>query len=207
MKRNEDYFGKVPYIEMINIKTYPDTTSMKESFMNGDVDLVTIEPVDWNVFDDMKNVYLLQYPSRYFEFVAVNLTNPIFSDVSVRQALLMGIDRNRILQDTTLGRGIVIDGPILPYSWAFNSQIKHITYSKKMAAEQLEEAGWKDEDGDGILEKTIGNKLHKLEFELLVNTDNPARYQTASHIVKDLKELGVSVKLVNVAWEDRKSVV
>jgi len=207
LKRNEDYFGKVPYIEMINIKTYPDTTSMKESFMNGDVDLVTIEPVDWNVFDDMKNVYLLQYPSRYFEFVAVNLTNPIFSDVSVRQALLMGIDRNRILQDTTLGRGIVIDGPILPYSWAFNSQIKHITYSKKMAAEQLEEAGWKDEDGDGILEKTIGNKLHKLEFELLVNTDNPARYQTASHIVKDLKELGVSVKLVNVAWDELVQMV
>lgn len=202
LKKNNDYFGNAPYIEEINIKTYPDNTSIIEAFTNGTVDMVTIEPIDWNVFEDMENVYLLQYPSRYFEFVAVNLTNPILSDVNVRKALLLGIDRNRILQDTTLGRGIVIDGPILPYLWAFNSQIDHITYSKKLAAQQLEAASWKDEDNDGILEKTIGNKKYKLEFELLVNTDNGARYQTASHIVKNLKDLGISVKLVNSTWDE-----
>jgi len=202
LKRNNDYFGKVPYIEEIYVKTYPDIAAMKEAFADGSIDMVTIEPIDWNMFEDMENVYLIQYPSRYFEFVAVNLTNPILSDVNVRQALLLGIDRNRILQDTTLGRGIVIDGPILPYSWAFNSQLKHITYSKKMAAQQLDAAGWKDEDGDGILEKSIGNKKHKLELELLVNTDNAARYQTASHIIKNLKELGVSVKMVNATWDE-----
>jgi len=202
LKRNDNYFGKIPYIEEINIKTYPDITSIKEAFTKGAVDMITIEPIDWNIFQDMEDVYLLQYPSRYFEFVAVNLANPILSDVNVRQAILLGIDRNRILQDTTLGRGIVIDGPILPYSWAFNSQIQHMTYSKKMAAQQLEEAGWKDEDSDGILEKTVGNKKYKLEFELLVNTDNGARYQTASHIEKNLKDLGISVKLVNVTWDE-----
>ena len=202
LKKNDDYFGKVPYIEEINIKIYSDTAAMKEAFSNGSIDMVNIEPIDWNVFENMENVYLLQYPSRYFEFVALNLTNPIFSDVNVRQALLMGIDRNRILQDTTLGRGIVIDGPILPYSWAFNSQIKHVTYSKKLAAQQLEEAGWADADEDGILEKTIGNKTYKFVFELLVNTDNAARYQTASHIAKNLKELGISIKLVNVTWDE-----
>jgi len=202
LKRNDNYFGKVPYIEEINITIYPDNTSIKEAFNNGAIDMIFADPVDWNIFEEMENVYLLQYPSRYFEFVAVNLSNPILSDANVRQALLMGIDRNRILQDTTLGRGIVIDGPILPYSWAFNSQIQHITHSKKMAAQQLEAAGWKDEDSDGILEKAIGNKKYKLEFELLVNTDNAARYQTASHIVNNLKDLGISVKLVNATWDE-----
>ncbi|NLZ54485.1 MAG: hypothetical protein GX892_15335 [Thermoanaerobacteraceae bacterium] len=202
LKRNDNYFGNTPYLEEINIKTYADTTSLKEAFIKGEIDMITIEPIDWNIFQEMENVYLLQYPSRYFEFVAVNLSNPVLSDVNVRKAILLGIDRNRILQDTTLGRGIVIEGPILPYSWAFNSQIQHITYSKKMAEQQLEEAGWRDEDGDGILEKTIGNKKYKLEFELLVNTDNGARYQTASHIEKNLKDLGISVKLVNAPWNE-----
>lgn len=202
LKRNDDYFGKIPYIEEVNIKIYPDTTAIKEAFTQGSVDMISAEPIDWNIFEEMENVYLLQYPSRYFEFVAVNLNNPILSDARVRQALLMGIDRNRILQDTTLGRGIVIDGPILPYSWAFNSQIQHITHSKKMAAQQLEAAGWKDEDSDGILEKTIGNKKYKLEFELLVNTDNGARFQTASHIEKNLKDIGISVKVVDVSWDE-----
>ena len=86
--------------------------------------------------------------------------------------MLMAIDRDEILQDTTLGRGIVIDGPILPFSWVFNSQIQYMTYNKEKAEKILEEAGWKDEDGDGILEKNMGNKTYKFEFELLVNTAN-----------------------------------
>lgn len=207
LKRNDEYFGKKPYIEEINIKIYPDNTSVKEAFNNRDIDIINIESEDWNIFHEMEDVYLLQYPSRYFEFVAMNLNNPILSDIKVRQAILMGIDRDRILQDTTLGRGLVIDGPILPYSWAFNSQIQHITHNKKMAAQSLEEDGWKDEDDDGILEKTIGNKQYKLEFELLVNTDNGARYQAASHIQKDLKDLGISVKLVNATWDELKGKV
>lgn len=207
LKRNSSYFGEKPYIEEINIKIYPDNSSIKEAFNKRAVDIITIESEDWNIFHEMKDVYLLQYPSRYFEFVAVNLNNPILSDVKVRQAILMGIDRNRILQDTTVGRGLVIDSPILPYSWAFNSQVQHITHNKKTAVQRLEEAGWKDENDDGILEKTIGKKKYKLEFELLVNTDNGARYQAASHIQQDLKDIGISVKLVNATWDELKSKV
>jgi peptide/nickel transport system substrate-binding protein len=100
-----------------------------------------------------------------------------------------------------------LKGPVLPYSWAFNSQIQHITNNKKMAIERLEEAGWKDDDDDGILEKMIGNKKYKLEFELLVNTDNGARYQAATLIEKALKDLGISVKLVNVSWDELRAKV
>ncbi len=207
LRRNDDYFSEKPYIEEINIKNFPDNIAIKEAFNKRAIDMINIEPEDWNVFHEMEDVYLLQYPSRYFEFIAVNLTNPILSDVKVRQAILMGIDRNRILQDTTLGRGLVIDGPILPYSWAFNSNMQHIMYNKRTAAQKLKEAGWEDEDNDGILEKTIGKKKYKLAFELLVNTSNGARYQTASHVEKDLKELGISVKLTNVTWDELKSKV
>ena len=84
----------------------PDNTSVKEAFNNRDIDIINIESEDWNIFHEMEDVYLLQYPSRYFEFVAMNLNNPILSDIKVRQAILMGIDRDRILQDTTLGEGI-----------------------------------------------------------------------------------------------------
>ncbi len=206
LKRNEDYFGEIPYIEKINIRIYPDELSIKEAFTKGDIDIITIEPMDWNVFQEMEDVYLLQTPSRYLEFLAVNLNNPILNDVKVRQAMLMGIDRNRILQDTVIGRGLAMDGPVFPYSWAFNSQIQPIPHNKKRAAQLLESAGWETE-GDEILVKTIGNRKYKLEFELLVNTDNVARYQAASHIEKNLGELGISVKLVNMTWDELKDRV
>ena len=79
LKRNDEYFGKKPYIEEINIKIYPDNTSVKEAFNNRDIDIINIESEDWNIFHEMEDVYLLQYPSRYFEFVAMNLNNPRLS--------------------------------------------------------------------------------------------------------------------------------
>ncbi|MDD4569903.1 MAG: ABC transporter substrate-binding protein, partial [Tepidanaerobacteraceae bacterium] len=202
-----DYYSDKPYIDEINFRRFPDNNSIKEAFTNQTIDLAIIESEDWNIFQNMEDVYLLQCPSRYFEFISLNLNNPLLSDVKVRQAMLMGINRDRILQDTTLGRGIVIDGPILPFSWAFNSQVQHVAYNPKAALQMLQEAGWKDEDEDGILEKTIGNKNYKFEIELLVNTANGARYQAASHIEKDLKALGISVKLVNVTWDELKTNV
>lgn len=207
LKRNESYYGKKPYIKEVNIKIFPDKETAKEAFMSSSIDVIEIGQEDYDKFSEAKDSYMLQYPSRYFEFIALNLTNPLFSDANVRQAMLMGIDRNRILQDTIWGRGLVIDGPILPYSWAFNPNAQHIEYNKKLAAEKLKELGWKDENGDGILEKTIGTKKYKFEFELLVNASDSARYQAASRIAEDLKELGISVKITNLNWEDLQNKV
>ncbi|GLI50448.1 MULTISPECIES: ABC transporter substrate-binding protein [Tepidanaerobacter] len=207
LKRNESYYDKKPYIKEVNIKIFPDKETAKEAFMSSSIDVIEIGQEDYDKFSEVKDSYMLQYPSRYFEFVALNLTNPLFSDANVRQAMLMGIDRNRILQDTIWGRGLIVDGPILPYSWAFNPNAQHIEYNKKLAAEKLEELGWKDENGDGILEKTIGTKKYKFEFELLVNASDSARYQAASHIAEDLKELGISVKITNLNWEELRSKV
>lgn len=207
LKRNEFYYNKKPYIKEVNIKIFPDKETAKEAFMSSSIDVIEIEQEDYDKFSEVKDSYMLQYPSRYFEFIALNLTNPLFSGANVRQAMLMGIDRNRILQDTIWGRGLVIDGPILPYSWAFNPNAQHIEYNKKLAAEKLKELGWKDENGDGILEKTIGKQKYKFEFELLVNASDSARYQAASHIAEDLKELGISAKITNLSWEDLQNKV
>ncbi|MDN5311155.1 MAG: peptide/nickel transport system substrate-binding protein [Thermoanaerobacteraceae bacterium] len=207
LKKNEDYYGKKPYIDEIAIRIFPDINSMKEAFKNREVDIMPVDTQDWGIFQNMPNVSLLHYPSRYFEFMALNLKNDLFSDVGVRQAILMSIDRNKILQDTTLGRGIIVDSPVMPFSWAYNPQVRHQPFNREKAGEMLKSAGWKDEDGDGILEKKVNGKKKKFEFELLVNTSNAARYQVASDIQKDLKEVGISVKMVNVPWEELKTRV
>jgi len=207
LTKNTDHFIQTPYIDDVVIKYFPEKSSLKEAFEKQALDMISFEPQDWDIYKGMEDVSLLQCPSTYFEFLALNLTNPLFKDHKVRQAILMGIDRDRILQDTALGRGIVIDSPVLPYSWAFNSRIEHMTFNPKKARELLEEAGWIDEDGDGVLEKTINHRKYKFEFELLVNTSNLARYQAAIHMEKSLKDLGIVVRLVNLPWDDVKAKI
>ncbi|MDI3481850.1 MAG: peptide/nickel transport system substrate-binding protein [Tepidanaerobacteraceae bacterium] len=207
LKKNENYYGIKPHIDEIVIRIFPDVNSMKQAFKNQEIDMVPIEAQDWGAFQNMSNVNLLHYPSRYFEFLALNLKNKLFSDVRVRQAILMSIDRNKILQDTTQGKGVVIDGPILPFSWAYNPQMQHQVFNRDKAVQMLKSAGWNDEDGDGVLEKKLNGKKVKFEFELLVNTSNTSRYQAASDIQKDLKEAGISVKIVDLSWDELKTRV
>jgi peptide/nickel transport system substrate-binding protein len=207
LEKNEDYFGQKPSISKISFKMFPEASSVKEAFKQDMVDMIKIESEDWNYFIGLKYISLVQYPSRYFEFVALNQRNPIFKDGNVRNALFVGIDRTKVLQNAVQGLGIVVDSPILPYSWAFNPGIQSDAYSKDKAVQILKDAGWSDIDGDGIVEKKMGGKRQKLEFELLVNASNPARYKAAADIEKNLEEIGVSVKLVSLSWEELKTKV
>lgn len=202
LRRNEEYFAKTTFIEEIEIKSYPSGHSLKEAFKAFEVDLVDINPEDWGVFQSIPEVYLLQSPSRYFEFLALNHNNLFFSDAKVRQAMLLALDREKMLQETFGGQGIVVDTPILPFSWAFNSQIEHIPFNPARARELLEEAGWRDVDEDGILEKAIGGKEHKFEFQLMVNMSNTLRYHSACQIENYFKDIGIMVKLVNTPWDE-----
>lgn len=207
LKKNDEYYGKKPYIDDIVIHIFPDVDAMKEAFKNQEIDLMPIDTQEWGIFQNMEDVSLLHYPSQYFEFIALNLKDSLFKDAAVRQAILMSIDRSKILQDTTLGRGIVIDGPVMPFSWAYNPQMQHQSFDRDKAVKILKDAGWSDGDGDGILEKKTGGKKIKFEFELLANTSNAARYQAASDIQNDLKKVGIAVKVVNVPWDELKTKV
>ena len=207
LERNESYFGTKPIIAKVNVRMFGEKASAKQSFRKGEIDLLFINNQDWNFFRDVKGMNLIQYPSSYLEFVALNQRNPIFEDASVRKALLAGIDRPAILQNAVQGLGIIVDGPVLPHSWVFNSAVQSSMYNMDMAAQILKDAGWEDIDGDGIKEKRIKGKTHKFEFELLVNSSNSSRYQAAVDIQENLKEIGISVRLVNLSWDELKKRV
>jgi len=60
----------------------------------------------------------------------------------------------------------------------------------------LHEAGWKDEDGDGILERDG----HKFVFEIVTNQGNETRGKCAEIIQKRLAEVGIKAKIRVLEW-------
>ena len=116
--------------------------------------------------------------------------HPILSDIKVRTALSKAIDRS-ILVEVGYGAGgkptcNVIPGP---EGWASDNE-GCIAQDMEGAKALLDEAGWKDSDGDGIRDKD-GKKLHIL----YQTTVNPIR-QDFQALVKDWwTELGVEVEL------------
>jgi len=190
LEANPAFYGPKPYINQVEFKFYPDYERAFEAYRRGEVKGVSrIPPQYMGEAASMESLQLFSGILSGYTLVVLNLENPnvpFFKEREVRQALLYGIDRQAIADEVLKGQGIVAHSPILPNSWAYNPAIKHYDYDPDKAAALLEQAGWKDTDGDGIREK--GGK--ELAFVLLTNS-SPTRIQIAQMLAEQWHRLGV----------------
>jgi peptide/nickel transport system substrate-binding protein len=94
-----------------------------------------------------------RYLSFSYTYLGFNLQNPMFADRRVRQALAHAIDKEAIISGVLLGLGKPATGPLKPGTWAYNPNLRTYPHDPAKARSLLAEAGWKDTDGDGILDK------------------------------------------------------
>jgi peptide/nickel transport system substrate-binding protein len=133
---------------------------------------------------------------RAMDFIGWNRKIDLFSSPKIRRALALAIDRDMLMRALLSSGGEIYGKPcvgtITPeLCKEYNSQIVPLPYDPAEARRLFEEEGWKDSDGDGVLE----NKGRKFEFRLITNTGN-ARREKASIIVQEqLKKAGVKVEL------------
>ncbi|MGB9616860.1 MAG: ABC transporter substrate-binding protein, partial [Desulfomonilaceae bacterium] len=111
-------------------------------------------------------------------------------------ALTTAIDREGIVKGVLLGLGVVAHTPYKPDTFWYNPNVKKFPYDPKKARQMLEEEGWKDTDGDGILDKD-GKPF---EFTIITNQGNDIRKNTAIIIQKNLKAVGVKVNIRVIEW-------
>jgi peptide/nickel transport system substrate-binding protein len=116
----------------------------------------------------------LDYVSRRYVHIQWNQAKPFFKSKKVRQALTMSIDRKRIIKQNLDGMGIEINGPFFRYSKAYDDSIKPWPFDPHLARTFLEEEGWYDSDGDGIIDKEIDGKRVPFRFALTYYVKNSA---------------------------------
>jgi len=92
----------------------------------------------------------------------------------------------RIVDRALEGQGIVAHSPIPPNSWAFNRFVRKYSQDVEAAKQLLAQAGWKDSDGDGVLDK--GGV--KMEFAIM-SSDDPAHVRVIEEITRQWEAIGV----------------
>ena len=92
-------------------------------------------------------------PGDPFYFIGWNQDTPFFSDVRVRQAMTLAINREEIVSKLLKGYGEIITGPYFIKGTQNDPNIRPWPYDPQIAKRLLEQAGWIDRDGDGIREK------------------------------------------------------
>lgn len=207
IRRSPNYWGKqvAPnYPNKIIFKTIQDNSAALVAAKNKEVDaMYVVKPSDF--YKDLENAdqFSLQ-KARPFEpaytYLAWNQLNPLFQDKRVRLALSHLIDRKTIIDKVMFGDGLPIQSHIFyKNTKLLNPDLPIIEYDVEKAKKLLEEAGWKDTDGDGVLDKVIDGKKKDFKFTFLSNT-NPTRKQILLVIVDALKKVGIQAEVQELEW-------
>jgi len=149
---NPDYYEGEPVIEhlIITLAEVPGLVRMR----SGETDWGEVDPLDAAPFaeDEHFNVY---YGGGLAAVRIVwNLRNPLFSDKEVRQALTMAIDRRALAQALGLPDDTPItDGTYSSCQYSRRDIPPAWPYDTTAARRILETKGWRDTDGDGVLDR------------------------------------------------------
>lgn len=198
MKKNPNYYGAVPY-ETVEIPSIDDPNTRAMALQSGDVDVaVNIAAGDIDIFKGNDKFHIDEISSLRVVLSRLN-QNPgrILSDPKVRAALISGCDRetyNNVLLKGTFLPGKAPVPPSLDYG--FSELTDPNAYNPERAAKLLEEAGWKDVDGDGIREKDG----RKLQLDFVVYNSRAELPLYAEAVQSDLKKLGFDIRINTVDY-------
>ena len=198
---NDGYFEGRPNIDQFIYRIIPDSSTMFQELLSGGVDMMGLNPLQYLRKSETRrireNYRKFRYPANAYTYMGYNLTNLLFQDVKVRQALSYAIDRRSIIDGLLLGLGEPCTGPFSYVSWAYNPHAKSYDYNPQLASRMLDEAGWKDRTKDGILAKDG----RPFRFTILTNQGNTERIRTAEIIQQNLKAVGIDVSIRVMEWQ------
>lgn len=198
---NPNYFDGDVWINERITRIIPDPATQFLELSAGNIDSMGLTPIQYRRLFDTKselkrNYKRYKYLNFVYTYLGFNLTRKPFDDERVRQALAFAIDRQELVDGVLLGLGETIATPYKPGTYWVNEKLKPRPYNVEKAKALLAEAGWKDSDGDGILDKD--GKPFK--FTILTNNGNKQRADTATIIQHRLKKVGINIDVRLVEW-------
>lgn len=189
---NPLYAGKKPRLAQMALRFYSSFDEALAAYKIGEIQGISTIPPE--AIADVQNLETLNLYTALlsgYYIVYLNLqdpdTAPFFQEVEVRQALAYGLDREALIRQALNGQALVANGPILPWSWAYNPDQPKLDYAPEMAASLLDQAGWIDADGDGVREK----EGVPLAFTLLTS-DDPAKIAVVQALSQQWQQIGVA---------------
>jgi len=191
--KNENYWNGTPKLDEIIVRTISDGDTLTMALQSGEIDAAYGMPyASYPIFENDNYIFSGAPTSRTF-FCHMNFESPISSDPAVRRAIAMGIDKKSFVNTLLDGNGYVAAGAY-PDTFSFGDvAVTPEAYNPEGAKKVLEDAGWKDTDGDGIREKDgLGLNVRWLTY--------PSRQELpllAESARASLEEIGINV-LINV---------
>jgi peptide/nickel transport system substrate-binding protein len=198
------FFLGRPRIRRVIWRFTPDQTVAVTQLIAGDADAIEVLVSPDNVQRACAAPQLSCYPYKgaQYGYLGFNLTapgdttkpHPLLGNRDLRRALVMAVDRERMLRTVWGDFAKVPPGPLSQLWWIWDPEIRELPYDSAQAARLFTRLGWTDSDGDGIRDKDG----RALAFRLLVPTTSAIRRQYGRLLQEQFRTIGVDVQLDEV---------
>ncbi len=198
----DQYYIKKPFIDQLIFRYYPTSQAAMDAYRQGDV--IAVSQLTQDVLQQALAVPAFSvYSGRLPEMsmILFNLkssTAPFLADENLRRALLMALNRQRMVDRLLGGQAVVADGPIFPQTWAYYDGIEHVNYDPEGALALLKAKSYMIPASGGSVRANKDGKL--LEFSLIY-PDNPIHSALALIVQENWAMVGVKVNLEPLPYD------
>jgi peptide/nickel transport system substrate-binding protein len=187
------------YPDKIIFKPIKDATAAMSQVQNGDLDAsFNMPPKDFNALKNDEKV-AVQYelaaiPILSLAYVGFNCKDPKLSDKRTRRAIAHIFDVDAIVKNLAGGFGTPSGSPFVSQRPYYDASLKPISLNIEQAKTLLTEAGWKDSNGDGTVDKKIGGKTTELVLRYVFGNNEQAK-NLGLMLQESGKKAGIGIKL------------
>ena len=209
---NKNYYKKVPFIDKIVFKFFGSQEEIVQSLNSGQID-----GASYLTGDDLKDVTAknsynfnrLEIPENTALFFNLRNKEEAYSDLKVRQALALAIDKKDLINKIFGENVSLINSPINNASFGYSKDVVEYNYNLTEAKRLLTEAGWelKASSTASSTPSSILTKNGKLMEIKLTVADSPEDIKTVEFISAAWQELGIKVTLETVDKNDIQNQV
>lgn len=214
LKKKENWWGERLASEALNFKALPETiqyeiindpATVANTIRNHGVDVSrSLKAKDYASFkgnDRINELYNMPSPVQLsYTYIGIHTRDPKLEDKRVRQALSHIVDREQIISVLMYDLAEPTNSPIHPTKPYYNEAIEGYDFNLEQAKALLDEAGWKDTDGDGVRDKVINGRKTPLELSIKYNQGNAARENTAIFFKENAEKVGIKVNVEVREW-------
>lgn len=202
----EDYYGGKPKLDSIVLRVIP-TSTIVEEINSGNVDIASFPTNQYTIGMDTPNYELLAQEQNAYTYIAFKLgrwdaekgeavqdRDTPLQDKALRQAFGYAMDNQTIAEQFYQGLRKPANSLMIPFFKDYhNPDLEGYTFDPEKAKQILDEAGFKDVDGDGFREDKDGKPM---VFNFASMSGGETAEPIAQYYIQNWKEVGLNVQLL-----------
>jgi len=194
LERRDDYWKEQPPIRSVIFTVILDYGTAWTALTDGRIDESYVPSVTWQSEHTnprwKDRLAFLSFYTPTYNFIAWNERNPVLHDKRIRRALGMAVPVQTLVSALYHDNARRLSGPFTPDEDAYSSAVPQLPYAPGRARRLLADAGWRDRDNDGVLEKD--GKRFKISLQI---SPGPHSEQFAEVVQSEFKRIGVQLEI------------